>query len=91
MPPRKLLNKTDSCKIELDAKLWQVKQAVRTHTDTHRVRCVLCVLATLWGTVELSQVKLSSVGRSCAEFTKLIINKKSNEACQMHLNSSTAK
>lgn len=57
--PRKLLNKTDSCKIELDAKLWQVKQAVKTHTNTHRVRCVLCVLATLWGTVESSQVEFS--------------------------------
>lgn len=87
--PRKLLNKTDSCKIELDAKLWQVKQA-HTHTNTHRVRCVVCVCSQRSGG-QLSQVKLSSVGRSCAEFTKLIINKKSNEACQMHLNSSTAK
>lgn len=37
--PRKLLNKTDSCKIELDAKLWQVKQA---HTHTRSTVCTVC-------------------------------------------------
>lgn len=83
--PRKLLNKTDSCKIELDAKLWQVKQA-----HTYIQYSVYCVCSQRSGG-QLSQVKLSSVGRSCAEFTKLIINKKSNEACQMHLNSWAAK
>lgn len=89
------MNKTDSCKIELDAKLWQVKQVVRTHAYTHTHTYteygVLCVCSQRSGG-QLSQVKSSSfessqVGRSYAEFTKLIINMKSNEACQMHLNS----
>lgn len=69
------MNKTDSCKIELDAKLWQVKQVVRTHAHTHKHTYteygVLCVLATLWGTVESSQVEFSRIESSWTELRRV--------------------